>query len=293
MKDAVTARRRRVFGRFPDGAGREEAALDELIAGRKTSSRANTIAVLSPNGEVGQTTCTFLLGNLLASATRLRCVAVDASADSGTLGALVPGSSRSPGSLADVFARMDEIDSAVELRSLVATLPTGLHLIEAPPHAEAMAAITPERLGLLTDFLGRFYDVILLDLGTDIGGPLARFALEQADQSVVVSTPDFAAVSTVLGAVRYLRGRNLTVVLNQAPRLPSEAARREIEDELRGQEIHQHVIVPYDDRLRAMLDSASYDLSALDRDTRMSIKQLGLSSTRWLAKAFWDDEDSR
>lgn len=277
----IAIRHRRLGALLPGAAERDETALDELIAERTAVSRPNTIAVLSPKGGVGKTTCTFLLGNLLASAAGLRCVAVDGDPDFGTLGSLAPKASRAPGSVADVLARMSEIDSVAELKPLVSSLPSGLDMVTAPPQAEVMS-ITPELCALLIEFLSRFYDVILLDLGTGIAGPVARFALEEADQSMVVSTPDFVCASTVLGALRHLRGERLTVVLNQAPRLPSVSARQEIEDQLRRQRIHRHVVVPYDDRLRAMLDSAAYEPAALGRDTRMSIKRLGLTAAGWL-----------
>jgi hypothetical protein len=41
--------------------------------------------------------------------------------------------------------------------------------------------------------------------------------------------------------------------------------------------VGKSVIVPYDDRLRVMLDSATYALDDLPRGTRMSVKRLGLS----------------
>lgn len=268
----------RVRGLVGGASEREEASLDALLAARSGLSQPNVIAVVSPKGGVGKTTCTFLLGNLLASATELRCVAIDPNPDFGTLGALTPSESRVQGTLADIFAEMDEIDSVAELMPFVSRLPTGLHLIAAHPRAEVMSAITPELYAMLVDFLGRFYDVILMDLGTGVEGPEARFALERADQSVVVSTPDFVALSTVLRGLRYLRDQPVTLVLNQAPRRPRAESRREVEQELRRQGIDRHVILPYDERLRTMLDSASYELGALDRDTRMPIKELGLAA---------------
>ena len=135
MRAAVSARRQPLRGPRAAAAEREEAALDELIAERAAVTRPNTIAVLSPKGGVGKTTCTFLLGNLLASKGNLRCVAVDANPDFGTLGSLAPESARVEGTLADVFAQMDDIYTAAELKPLVAVLSTGLHLIAAPPHA--------------------------------------------------------------------------------------------------------------------------------------------------------------
>ena len=275
--------RRRVAGVLRGASTREERALDDVLRKRGAVSHANVIAVVSPKGGVGKTTCAFVLGNLLAIQPGLRCVVLDADSDLGTLAALVPGESRVPRTIADIFAEMDEVDSAVDLRPFVSALPTGLHVIAAHPRPEVMDAVTPELHSLLLDFLARFYDVIVVDMGTAMTGARAEHALDQADQSVLVSTPDFVAVSSVLEATRYVYGRPVTLVLNQAPRRPGPAARREIEQQLRDQGIDRHVILPYDDRLRAMLDSASYSLDSLDRDTRLAIKELGLATLDRLA----------
>src|SRR5881396_2019392 len=64
---------------------REEADLDGRLRAAGSLTRCNIIAVLSPKGGVGKTTCTFLLGNALASHLNLRCLAIDADPDFGTL----------------------------------------------------------------------------------------------------------------------------------------------------------------------------------------------------------------
>ncbi len=289
MRGAAAVRRGRVpewlarRGLRRGAAEEEEAALDQLIAERTTLSRPNTIAVSSPKGGVGKTTCTFLVGSLLAGGAKLRCVAVDANpVDVGTLATLAPEPSRARQSLADVLARIDEIEAASDLEPMVSPLSAGLDLLAAPPHGELMPAITPERHVRLIELLSRFYDVILLDVGASIVSPVAQFVLEEADQNMVVSTPDVVSASTVLGALRYLPGPRLSLVLNRAPRLPSPVERQEIEHELRLQRVHRHATVPDDERLRAMLESGTYDLSALAPETRVSIKQLGLAAAGWL-----------
>ena len=258
-------------------AEREEARLEARLRTRRTLTRTNTIAVLSPKGGVGKTTCTFMLGNVLAGHLQLRCLAIDANPDFGTLGALARDEDRSDRSLADVVAAMSQISSAAELRPFVSALPTGLHLLAAPAHAEVMAELTPELYGQLTAFLSRFYEIILLDLGTGITGPIAQFAIGRADQTVVVTTPEWVTATTVLGALRHLEGEQaskLCVVLNQAPRSGS-GDREVIEEEFRRQRIGRLVTVPYDHRLRTMLDSGTYTVEALDRSTRMPVKELG------------------
>jgi Mrp family chromosome partitioning ATPase len=54
---------------------RREQALDRALREAPRATRTNTIAVVSPKGGVGKTTCTFIVGNLLAEALNLRVVA--------------------------------------------------------------------------------------------------------------------------------------------------------------------------------------------------------------------------
>ena len=154
-------------------------------------TRPNTIALISPKGGVGKTTSTFIAGNLLATHLKLRAIAVDANPDFGTLARLAPDDRRSERSLADLLDDADRLNTAAELAPYVSRLPTGLHVLGAPRDAELTASLGPDRYGELVAFLATFYEVVLLDLGTGVAGPLARFAIERADQVVLVTTPEW------------------------------------------------------------------------------------------------------
>jgi MinD-like ATPase involved in chromosome partitioning or flagellar assembly len=257
---------------------REEAELEARLRERRRVTRTNLAAVVSPKGGVGKTTCSYLIGDLLAARPKLRVLAIDTNPDFGTLGKLAPDAYRSEHQLTDVIAQMDHIRSAPELDPYMSTTPTGLHLLAAPQRPEAMEAMTPEMYGRLLSFLGRFYHVILLDLGTGLTEPLARFALERADQAVVVNTSDWITSSTVLDALDYvllrLGGHQLTMVINKAPR---KADLKALESNLRGHRIPRHVTIPQDERLRQMLDSGTYVCERLERRTRTAVKQLALA----------------
>jgi MinD-like ATPase involved in chromosome partitioning or flagellar assembly len=257
---------------------REEAELEARLRKRRRVTRTNLAAVVSPKGGVGKTTCSYLIGDLLASRPKLRVLAIDTNPDFGTLGKLAPDAFRSEHQLTDVIAQMDRIRSAPELDPFLSTAPTGLQLLAAPQRPEAMEGMTPEMYGRLLNFLGRFYHVILLDLGTGLTEPLARFALERADQAVVVNTSDWITSSTVLDALDYvllrLGGHQLTMVINKAPRKADLIA---LESNLRGHRIPRHVTVPQDERLRQMLDSGTYVCERLERRTRTAVKQLALA----------------
>ena len=171
-------------------AERDEAEIERRIRNRPAVTRPNTIALISPKGGVGKTTSTFITGNLLATHLKLRAIAVDANPDFGTLARLAPDDRRSERSLADLLDDADRLNTAAELSPYVSRLPTGLHVLGAPRDAELTASLGPERYGELVAFLATFYEVVLLDLGTGVAGPLARFAIERADQVVLVTTPE-------------------------------------------------------------------------------------------------------
>ncbi len=180
--------RRRMQELFVSNAEREEADLERRIRAYRGVTRPNTIALISPKGGVGKTTSTFVVGNLLATHLKLRAIAVDANPDFGTLARLAPDDRRAERSLADLLEDAERLRTAAEIGAYVSRLSTGLHVLGAPADGALTASLGPERYGELAAFLSTFYDVVLLDLGTGVAGPLARFAIERADQVVLVTT---------------------------------------------------------------------------------------------------------
>jgi MinD-like ATPase involved in chromosome partitioning or flagellar assembly len=253
----------------------EEAALEQRIRSLPGVTRPNTVALISPKGGVGKTTSTFLVGNLLATHLKLRVVAVDANPDFGTLACLSPDGRRSERSLADLLDDADRLKTAAELNAYVSRQATGLHLLGAPRDAELTATLGSDRYGELIAFLSCFYEVVLLDLGTGVAGPLAKFAIDRADQAVLVTTPEWVTSSVVLDALAHVQHERTTVALNKsllrAKDLPA------VEQRFRAEHLHRCVTIPYDEQLAGMLDAGHYTLDALRRPTRMAIKQLGLA----------------
>ena len=280
VPDRMSVRLRRLFQQLLTSQGeREEAELEGLLAERRHITRTNLVSVVSPKGGVGKTTCSYLIGDLLSSRPKLRVLAIDTNPDFGTLGKLAPDSHRSDCQITDVIAQMDRIRSAPELDRFMSTTPTGLHLLAAPQRPEVMEQMTSEMYGQLLSFLGRFYHVILLDLGTGLTEPLARFALERADQAVLVNTTDWITSSTVLQALDYvllrLGGHQVTMAINKAT--PKTGNLKALQARLRSHQIARQVTIPQDERLREMLDQGTYACESLDRPTRMAAKRLALS----------------
>jgi MinD-like ATPase involved in chromosome partitioning or flagellar assembly len=260
---------------------REEAELERRLHSQPGVTRPNVIAIVSPKGGVGKTTSTFLLGNLFAARLNLRAVAVDANPDFGTLAALAPDELRSPRSLVDLLASAEEITSAADLRSYMSLLRSGLHLLGAPRDPGAVHELTAEGYGQLLALLGVFYEVVVLDLGTGVTDPLVQFAIERADQVVVVTTPDWATADAVLRVLPRLRHKRTTAVMNKPdPRGADE--RWAIEERFREQRLLRPIAIPFDERLRIMLDSGTYSMEALGRSTRIQVKRLGLAVSQQL-----------
>ena len=272
---AVGRLRRRVDRLLVSRGERDEAELERRLRTQPGVTRSNTVALISPKGGVGKTTSTLLVGNLLATHLKLRTIAVDANPDFGTLARLAPDGLRAERSLADLLDDAERLKTAAELRPYVSRLPTGLHVLGAPRDPEATARLGPQRYGELVAFLACFYEVVLLDLGTGVGGPLARFVVERADQVVLVTTPDWVTATVVLEALWHLQHDRTTVALNKS--LPRAAEIAVIEERFRSEHLHRCVTIPYDKQLAAMLDTGVYSLGALRRPTRMAIKQLGLA----------------
>jgi MinD-like ATPase involved in chromosome partitioning or flagellar assembly len=268
--------RHRVDSLLVSRGEREEADLERRLRAQPGVTRPNLIALISPKGGVGKTTSTFLAGNLLASHLKLRSIAVDANPDFGTLGRLPAERARAGRSLAELLEDADRLGTAAELRPYVSRLPSGLHLLAAPQDATLTATLGPDRYGELVALLSCFYETVLLDLGTGVAGPLARFAIERADQVVLVTTPEWITASVVLDALQHLAHERTTVVVNKAHPRPA-AELRAVEECFRRARLHRSVTIPYDERLAVMLDSGTYSLEALGRRTRLPVKRLGLA----------------
>ena len=268
--------RRRTGSLLVSRTEREEAELERQLRSHPGVTRPNVIAVLSPKGGVGKTTGTFVVANLLASHLKLRAIAVDANSGFGTLGRLTAESVRAESSLDELLDHADRLGTAAELRRYVARLPSGLHLLASSHDVTRTATLGPDTYGELVALLSCFYETVLLDLGSGVTSPLARFALDRADQMILVTTPDQLTATLAIHALEQLDRDRTTVVVNRThPRLAPEV--RAIEECLARRDARPPVTLPDDRRLAAMLDSGTYSLEALDRRTRLSVKRLGLA----------------
>jgi MinD-like ATPase involved in chromosome partitioning or flagellar assembly len=235
-------------------------------------TRANVVAVMSPTGGVGKTACTFVVGNLLAQQLRLRVIAVDGNPAFGTLASLVPARRLPERGLAELLHDADRLFTAAEVGAYASRLPSGLHVLATRRVSDRVVDLEPDWYGELVALLSCFYEVVMLDLGPGVVGPLARFAAGRADQVVLVTTPDWAASSAGLEALHHIRQRERTTMVINGARSDTT-----LEDRFLAEEPHSAVSIPYDTQLAAMLDTRTYSLGALPPSTRAAIKRLTLA----------------
>ena len=265
--------KRRMGSLLVIGSERDEAELERRLRSLPGVTRPNVVAVVSPKGGVGKTTSAFLAANLLASHLKLRAIAVDANPGFGALGTDSVGAEAS---LSDLLDNADRLGTAAELRRYVAALPSGLHLLASSRDLTQRPNVGPAGYGELVALLSCFYETVVLDLGSGVTGPLARLAIDRADQTVLVTTPDQLTATLAIHALDQLDREHTTVVVNRThPRLGPEL--RAIQECLARRDAPQPVTLPDDRRLAMMLASGTYSLGALDRRTRLPVKRLGLA----------------
>jgi MinD-like ATPase involved in chromosome partitioning or flagellar assembly len=192
--------------------------LDECVATPRLA-RCVTVAVVSPEGGVGKTLITAILGALLAFLRRDRVIAVDANPDFGSLGRrLVPDHRVFMDNLLAGPLR-DGTPGVTQLDGQLGRGPDGLMIAAAPTDPARVALLDEPSYRTLFTRLRELAGVLVLDCGTGLDAAPARCALECADQLVLVTDAQPDTASLVWEAARRLApGPPLVLVANKLDR---------------------------------------------------------------------------
>ena len=234
-------------------------------------------AVVSPKGGVGKTTCTFVIGNLLADRLRLRVVAVDANPDFGTLAALAPDRLRCAAHAGRPARRHRADPHRRRAARLRVGLPSGLHLLGAPADAAADGRARPGGLRRAARAAGHL-------LRPGAARPRHRRRRRAGPVRHRPRRPGRARHHPRVGRPAAPCSPRSTTSSTNAPPWPATSSTpagpatcANSSDACANAACTAAVAIPYDDQLAGMLDTATYQLDALERTTRTAIKRLGLN----------------
>ena len=249
-----------------------EAALDRDLARQPALGGCRVVAFVAPAEGVGATTLSFLAADVLASGLGARTLALGLSLDGERLAMPAPSSDRTTLNLSDLLEDLPGFDEASRISPYVSVARSGAHTLCGPRRAEQLAMITREALEALLDFAGRFYEIIVLDVG-GLGNGTLRSVLRRADQLVLIGAPDAVDAldgrSPVLDAIEAERSERATLVFNRVD--PARAASLAT-----GRGAGPHALVPHDRELIRVLNTGDFALEQVERSTRVALKRLGL-----------------
>jgi MinD-like ATPase involved in chromosome partitioning or flagellar assembly len=253
-----------------------ERAEDARLSGLTGASRQNLIVLVGPRGGAGKTMGARTIGGILAAARLGTVLHMDADQDYGPAADLVPDMQRSEKTIIDLLADFDEPPPPPQLRPYTSRFDDGLLVLAAPKKRTDMKKLADElehyerALELL-----RGVDVVLMDCAGGIG-KVQEWALARADQAIVMCPPDYVAannIAKVLSDEDLRLPSRTTLVLNDTrPEGGGDLAA--IERHFARHSFEERIRIPYDHRMRLMLDQATYRLAALPRDTRLPLKRL-------------------
>ena len=185
--------------------------LRQLSGGRRSSCRV--LAVTSGKGGVGKTNISSNLALCLA-ASKKRVLLLDADISLGTLDLVM--NIRSKYNISHVLSGYKRLEDIIQPG------PEGLRIICGASGLDQLADISEYEQHRLLEHLSELQDetdVILVDTAAGIGSSVVSFCMA-ADQVLVVTTPEAAAITDAYGMIKVLVRKRypgpISVVVNMA-----------------------------------------------------------------------------
>jgi pilus assembly protein CpaE len=158
----------------------------------RSSQEGKLLLVYSPKGGTGCTTLATNLAIALAQVTSKRVALVDASFQFGDAGVLL--NLQGSQSILEATKRIDELDSDL-LTVLLATHPSGIKVLSAPPSPVDSDTISPTAYKKVLTRLQKIFDYIVLDTWSYLDD-MVLAAVDLAERILLVMTPEIPAVKS-------------------------------------------------------------------------------------------------
>ena len=260
-------------GEPPHSSGDAEAAVDAELAALPELERAHVVAMLAPAGGLGRTTLSFLVADVLAASAGMSTLALALSCDGERIAAPVVPDRRTTLGLGDLLGDLTGFDEAAQIAPYVSMARSGAHVLAGFAEREELEQLEPEQLAALLDFTGRFYALVVLDVG-ELDDATMRGVVRRADRILLLGAPgavdDLDERSPALDAIEAERSDHATLVFNRV----DEGRMRTF---AHGGGPGSHVLIPDDHELIRALDAGDFELGATGRATRYALKRLGLA----------------
>ena len=253
-----------------------ERELDARLRDPTPNSRMNVATVTGRRGGVGKTSLVVSVGGLLADASRLNVVALDADLDYGPLSDHVPDQDRSEKTVVDLLADFDGDHPIAlpRLRPYLSRTPSGLRVLAAPRRREEMRELTASDLDRALALLSNF-DLCLMDCAAGVERDLAPWPTSRADRLIIVTTAEYVGARNVGRAISELPLEKAILAINKLRTTGGGGgAAAALEQRVLANLLEQGFTVRYDEQLHQMLDQARLDIERLRRATRLDLKRL-------------------
>ena len=143
-------------------------------------------------------------------------------------------------------------------------------VLGGPSEEGLFDALKPAWIDALLDFTGRFYGLVVVDVG-ELGDDSLRAVVRRADRVLLLgAVDDLAWGSVVLDATEADHDQPAVLVFNRVgeERLRSYA---------HGTGPGSHVLIPLDPALARALEDGDFELGDVEPVTRYALKRLGLA----------------
>jgi pilus assembly protein CpaE len=185
-RDALVASIRKVY---LNETRRRERLAANFSAGQRRH-RCQVIAFHGAKGGVGTTSVAVNVAVALRKTTNERVAVVDASLQAGDIGVALNLTTTS--GIDDLLPHLNDLDVDL-LNRVLAVHPSGVKALLAPRDLERAEAVAGDEIRRVLAFLAGHFDYIIVDTAPALDAA-GLAALDHADQIVLLTTPDIAAL---------------------------------------------------------------------------------------------------
>lgn len=183
------------------------------------------IGILSGKGGVGKTTLASNLGAALTDSFKKNIIILDSNVNSSHLGMHLGMYEDLPVTLREVVRENVPVAYATYVHPA-----TGIRIVPAPLNSGNLS-ITPKKLREVSSKLAQEYNLVIMDCAPGLGKEVVT-SVAAMDSALIVTTPDFPAVTDALKTIDLLRKMNkkvLGIVINKVRDEKYELTPSEIE----------------------------------------------------------------